>query len=137
MEFTCRRLCDGWARGDLSRSLGAQGACSATLLGKETHLERRRPILGTIALLRLVKKIPLPSDVDKKEAPTVIRNPTPTSYISNGKAVTDKKPMRRRCQAGLHGAIEATGLVVVAVDTVFNLRRSVSCKHPVRNSSVR
>lgn len=58
-------------------------------------------------------------------------NPSKASYIGNSHAVTDEETMRRLGQVGFHGAIEATGLVVVAVDAILNLRRCESCKHLV------
>jgi len=69
--------------------------------------------------------------VTKGKWPTVRGNPAPAGYIGNGEAVTDEEPMRRLSQVGIHGAIEATGLIVVAVNGVLNLLRCVSWKHPV------
>jgi hypothetical protein len=58
----------------------------------------------------------------------VRRNPAPAGYVSNSEAVANEEPMRGLGQVRIHGAIEATGLVVVAVNRVLNLHRCVSWK---------
>lgn len=64
--------------------------------------------------------------IDRKGL-TVIDNPAKTGHIGNSNAVADEQAVWRFGQVGVHGAIEAMNLIVVAVDAVLNLFGCVSC----------
>lgn len=60
-------------------------------------------------------------------------DPAPAGNVGDGDSVTDEEARGRLGEVGVHGAVQAAGLVDVAVDAVLDRLRGISYPGAVRN----